>query len=67
MVSEILQERFDKEVEGKEKAKAITELVKRIKKRSIENQIKEHKKDGEMLSKLMVEKARINNLSLDIK
>lgn len=65
-VSEIMQQNFDKEIEEKERYAVVLELVKRIKKRSIDYQINNCKGDSEKLGKLMMEKAQLNKLKLKI-
>lgn len=63
-VSAIMQQSFDKQINDSEKNAVVLELVKRIKKRSIDYRIEHCKGDNELLSKLMMEKARLNSLKL---
>ncbi|MGN0438442.1 MAG: DNA primase [Lachnospiraceae bacterium] len=64
-VSSIMQQNFDKEIDESEKNAVVLELVKRIKKRSIDYRIENCKGDNQLLSQLMMEKARLNNLKLN--
>ena len=63
-VSAIMQQSFDKQINESEKNAVVLELVKRIKKRSIDYRIEHCKGDNELLSRLMMEKARLNSLKL---
>lgn len=64
-VSAIMQQDFEKKIDDNEKNAVILELVKRIKKRSIDYKIKHCQDDSEIFGKLMKEKARLNSLKLN--
>lgn len=66
MVSKIMQQNFDMEVDEKEKYQVVLELVKRIKKRSVDHKIAECSGDNVKLSSLMMEKAMLNKIKLNI-
>lgn len=65
-VSGIMQQNFDMEITQSEKSKVITDLVKKIKLRSIQHQIEAAKGDLAMTGKLMQEKVKINHLKITL-
>ena len=65
-VSGIMQQNFDMEIIQSEKSKVITDLVKKIKIRSIQHQMEAAKGDLALTGKLMQEKVRINNLKITL-
>ena len=65
-VSSIMQQDFDIEVSPGEKSKVVTDLVKSIKKKSLEHQLEQAKGDLEKTGKLMIEKAQIEKIKINI-
>jgi DNA primase len=65
-VSAIMQQDFDMEVAGDEKSKTITDLVKGIKRRSIEHQMEAAKGDLAKKSRLMIEQKKLDQLVIRI-
>jgi DNA primase len=65
-VSAIMQQDFDMEVAGDEKSKTITDLVKGIKRRSIEHQMEAAKGDLTKKGQLMMEQKRLDQLVIRI-
>lgn len=65
-VSAIMQQDFDMEIAKSEQSKTVTDLVKGIKRRSLEHQIAEAKGNLEKAGQLMMEKARIEKIKINI-
>jgi DNA primase len=65
-VSAIMQQDFDMEVAGDEKSKTITDLVKGIKRRSIEHQMEAAKGDLAKKGQLMMEQKKLDQLVIHI-
>lgn len=65
-VSGIMQQDFDMEITQNEKSKVITDLVKKIKLRSIQHQVENAKGDLVKTSELMQERIGINNLRINL-
>lgn len=65
-VSGIMQQDFDMEITQNEKSKVITDLVKKIKLRSIQHRIENARGDLETTGKLMQEKREINNIQIHL-
>ncbi|MDO5156156.1 MAG: DNA primase [Eubacteriales bacterium] len=65
-VSAIMQQDFDMAISQEEKSKAITDLVKSIKRRSMEHRLEEAKGDLLKTSQLMIEKSKIDKLIIRI-
>lgn len=65
-VSGIMQQNFDMEITQSEKSKVITDLVKKIKMRSIQHQMEIAKGDLPTTGKLMQERVKINNLKITL-
>lgn len=65
-VSGIMQQDFDMEITQNEKSKVITDLVKKIKLRSIQHQVENAKGDLAKTSELMQERIGINNLRINL-
>lgn len=66
-VSAIMQQDFDMELAKSEKSKAVTDLVKGIKRRSLEHQIAEAKGDLVKAGQLMMEKAKVEKIKINIR
>ena len=65
-VSGIMQQEFDMEIAPSEKSVVITDLVKNIKRRSLQHQLEEAKEDLQKMGKLMMEKAMIDRIQIHI-
>ncbi len=65
-VSGIMQQEFDMEIAPSEKSVVITDLVKNIKRRSLQHQLEESKEDLQKMGKLMMEKAMIDRIQIHI-
>lgn len=65
-VSGIMQQEFDMEIAPSEKSVVITDLVKNIKRRSLQHQLEESKDDLQKMGKLMMEKAMIDRIQIHI-
>lgn len=65
-VSGIMQQEFDMEIAPSEKSVVITDLVKNIKRRSLQHQLEESKEDLQKMGKLMMEKAKIDRIQIHI-
>ena len=65
-VSGIMQQSFDMEIGQSEKSKVITDLVKKIKLRSIQHQIEIAKGDLSKTGKLMQERIEMNKLQINL-
>ena len=65
-VSGIMQQEFDMEIAPSEKSVVITDLVKNIKRRSLQHQLEESKDDLQKMGKLMMEKAMIDRIQIRI-
>ena len=65
-VSGIMQQEFDMEVAPSEKSIVITDLVKNIKRRSLQHRLEESKDDLQKMGKLMMEKAMIDRIQIRI-
>ena len=65
-VSGIMQQEFDMEIATSEKSIVITDLVKNIKRRSLQHQLEESKEDLQKMGKLMMEKAMIDRIQIHI-
>lgn len=65
-VSGIMQQEFDMEIAPSEKSIVITDLVKNIKRRSLQHQLEESKEDLQKMGKLMMEKAMIDRIQIHI-
>lgn len=65
-VSSIMQQDFGVEITAGEKSGAITDLVKRIKRKSIQNRIDNAGADLEKLKQLMVEKKSIEKILINV-
>jgi len=65
-VSAIMQQDFDMELAKSEKSRAVTDLVKGIKKRSLEHEIAEAKGDLAKTGQLMMEKAKVEKIKINI-
>ncbi len=65
-VSSIMQQDFAMEIDEKEKGAVILELVKRIKKRSIEHKIEACKGDTVKLNQLIMEKSQLSKLKINL-
>jgi DNA primase len=65
-VSAIMQQDFDMEVAGDEKSKTVTDLVKGIKRRSIEHQMENAKGDLAKKGQLMMEQKKLDQLVIRI-
>ncbi|MBR1866465.1 MAG: DNA primase, partial [Lachnospiraceae bacterium] len=63
-VSAIMQQRFDMEVTQSEKSKVVTDLVRRIRLRSIQHQMDLAQGDLARTGQLMLEKSRISKLTI---
>ena len=65
-VSSIMQQDFGVEITANEKSGAITDLVKRIKRKSIQNRIDNAGADLEKIKQLMVEKKLIEKIKINV-
>ena len=65
-VSGIMQQEFDMEIAPSEKSVVVTDLVKNIKRRSLQHQLEESKEDLQKMGKLMMEKAMIDRIQIHI-
>lgn len=65
-VSGIMQQGFDMEISQSEKSKVITDLVKRVKLRSIQHQIENAKGDLAKTGNLIQERIEINRLQINL-
>lgn len=65
-VSGIMQQEFDMEIAPSEKSVVITDLVKNIKRRSLQHQLEESKEDLQKMGELMMEKAMIDRIQIHI-
>lgn len=65
-VSSIMQQDFDMEITNGEKSKAVTDLVKSIKRKSLEYQMENAKGDMKKISNLMIEKSKIDKINIKI-
>lgn len=65
-VSSIMQQDFGVEITANEKSGAITDLVKRIKRKSIQNRIDNAGADLEKIKQLMVEKKSIEKIKINV-
>lgn len=65
-VSGIMQQEFDMEIAPSEKSIVITDLVKNIKRRSLQHQLEESKEDLQKMGKLMMKKAMIDRIQIHI-
>lgn len=65
-VSGIMQQNFEMEISLGEKSKVITDLVKRVKLRSIQHQIENAKGDLERTGKLIQERIETNRLQINL-
>ena len=65
-VSGIMQQNFDMEITQNEKSKVVTDLVRKIKMRSIQHQMEAAKGDLALTGKLMQEQVKINNLKITL-
>ena len=65
-VASIIQQDFDMEVTPDEKSQVITDLVKQIKRKGIDQRIEAAKGDLNLMGQLMMEKKSIEKLNIRI-
>ena len=63
-VSAIIQQHYDEEIAQSEMSQIITDLVKRVKSRSIQQKMEAASGDLTLIGQLMVEKRNIENINI---